>query len=103
MEVLNSNKVRLEESILAFFKEGIAQIAPEAELYVFGSRADLNKKGGDIDLLILTTEKIPTEALRQLKYSFWHQFGEQKVDLVNFTFEDDKPFKRIALASGIKI
>ncbi|MEQ9467755.1 MAG: nucleotidyltransferase domain-containing protein [Ekhidna sp.] len=82
---------------------GIQKIDPKAELYLFGSRTDLQKKGGDIDFLVLSAGKLPLEALRELKYSFWRQFGEQKVDLVNFTFEEDRPFKRIALTSAKKL
>jgi len=103
MQVSNGDKVRVKEAILSFFKEGVMKIDPEAELYLFGSRTDLQKKGGDIDFLILSRERLSKEALRDLKYAFWRQFGEQKVDLVNFTFEEDRPFKRIALTTAKEI
>ncbi|MEQ8905761.1 nucleotidyltransferase domain-containing protein [Ekhidna sp.] len=103
MEVLNADKVRVKEEILSFFKKGVTKIDPDAELYLFGSRTDMEKRGGDIDFLILSGKKLSSETLRELKYSFWRQFGEQKVDLVNFTFEEDATFKKLIMLDAIKL
>ena len=51
-------------------------------VYLFGSRTDDDKKGGDIDLLILSTE-FTQEAGEQLKRQFYLQL-DSKLDVVVF-------------------
>lgn len=60
-------------------------------LWLFGSRADDTKKGGDIDLYVETEEKNSKVAL-EMKLSFlsdlWSLLGEQKIDVVlNLTYD----------------
>ena len=81
----------------------IKSIAPEAEVYLFGSRASDHKKGGDIDILILTEKRISLESKSKIRYSFMEQFGEQKIDIVNFTFLENDEFKRLILKDSILI
>ena len=74
---------------------------PKATIYLFGSRADDAKKGGDIDLLIFNDEKITI--LQKIKFlgNFMLQFGEQRIDLVTYTYSKNVPFKNITLSSSI--
>ena len=56
----------------------------ESELYLYGSRVDDNKKGGDIDLLwVVSNSKV--EALNLEKYKILSRIknliGDQKIDL----------------------
>lgn len=54
-------------------------------LWLFGSRADVNKKGGDIDLYIETTELNTKEAVKkesQFVLALERAIGEQKIDIV---------------------
>ena len=66
-----------------------------------GSRTNDNAKGGDIDLLLLSQKKVPKDKLRQFRINFYKKFGWQKIDLVNFTFEENTVFKQIALTNSI--
>lgn len=52
------------------------------QVYLFGSRVDDEKKGGDIDLLILSSEFTP-EAGEYLKHQFFLQL-DSKLDVVVF-------------------
>lgn len=52
----------------------------KSEVYLFGSRTDLNKKGGDIDLLIFSS-KNPLLLSQQLKRVFYENIDE-KIDVV---------------------
>ncbi len=80
--------MRLSESEINTFKTKLRSLCSDAKLYLFGSRTDDTKKGGDIDLLIVSKE-LTKRDLRLLKVDFFDKFGEQKLDIVL----DDGTFK----------
>jgi len=62
-------------------------------VYLFGSRTDPDKKGGDIDLLIEYENK-PAEPItrltRALRLKIYDHIGEQKIDIVwDYTGKED--------------
>ena len=95
--------VRLSQATCQAIKSNVAKIVPEADCYLFGSRTDDTLKGGDIDVLILTPEKLSLSLLSSLRRSILNQIGEQKLDLVNFTTTSNHPFKMIALENAIAL
>jgi hypothetical protein len=77
-------------------------------LWVFGSRADLTRKGGDIDLYIETTAKGVEEAVvmkEQFLYNLQRKIGEQKIDLVLNMLNKPYPLSihEVAKTEGIQI
>lgn len=55
------------------------------ELYLFGSRVDESKRGGDIDLLLVVDEEaLPLLRLtkHKLLYEIKSRLGEQRIDLI---------------------
>ena len=76
---------------------------PNATVYLFGSRADDAKKGGDIDLLVLNNEKITLSQKIKFLASFIKEIDERKIDIVTYTYTEDVPFKRIALENAIQL
>lgn len=50
-------------------------------MYLFGSRVDDDKRGGDIDLLVVSSH-LTKRDLRQLRIDFCRRFGDQKLDVV---------------------
>lgn len=46
--------MRLEGKEISIIKENILQSLDDAKFFLFGSRVDDNKKGGDIDICIET-------------------------------------------------
>jgi predicted nucleotidyltransferase len=46
-------KVRLNDAEIETIKNLTKEIFGECKVYIFGSRTDLNKKGGDIDIFIV--------------------------------------------------
>jgi len=75
--------IRLKQEYLNFICQKSLELFNSKEVWIFGSRVDMNKKGGDIDLFIKTPN---TDNLLQTKIIFLREFekkwGEQKVDLI---------------------
>lgn len=95
------NKMRISEEIKNFLKCEISKINNNAKVYLFGSRTDDTQKGGDIDILILTNTKIPIQKILQLKIKFYEHFGEQKLDIINFTYDEKSAFKDLIIDEAI--
>lgn len=70
------------KAIIALFKQ---HFLANDHLWLFGSRVDMSKKGGDIDLYIETSAD-DVERIMKMKNDFlWdleHKIGEQKIDAV---------------------
>ena len=96
-------KMRISNSEQQFIKNYWQSNFPNSSVYLFGSRADDKQRGGDIDILVLNDEQIKLPQKISFLSAFMTQFGEQKIDLVTFTFKDDLPFKNIALSTSIQL
>lgn len=91
--------MRLTSEQLAVITAEIYQYDANAQIYLFGSRVDDNARGGDIDLLVVSTTidfAIKLKVLAQLMI----KLGEQKIDLVQVK-NKDKAFAQIAISEGI--
>ncbi len=76
-----------------------------AQIWLFGSRADDNKKGGDIDLYIETDKNQELIAAKLEMLGFiWFVFGDQKIDLlIPSRTQAPSPMHTIAKSSGIEL
>ena len=94
--------MRLDQQQIAVLKEKLKTLSKSAKLYLFGSRTDDNKKGGDIDILVISNE-ITKKDLRYLRIEFFKYFGEQKIDIVldDGTFKN--PFVKQILQKAIQL
>ena len=61
--------MRLSEKQIKVLKDKLNSISSSAKLYLFGSRVDDTKKGGDIDLLVVSKE-VTKKDLRLLRIDF---------------------------------
>jgi len=77
----------------------VAACDPEARVWLFGSRADDSKKGGDIDIGILSG-KIDFAKKLDIKINICDKIGEQKIDLVVSKTGEDTFFK-YAVKEGV--
>lgn len=93
--------MRLSPQQAQAIKEVIAQADTEAEVFLFGSRTDDTRRGGDIDLLILST-RISPDQRRRLKLRLLDLLGAQKIDLV-VAQDMSRPFVKIARQQGIRL
>lgn len=78
--------MRLTQNEIDIIKKGfLTFFSPLDHLWIFGSRVDDTKKGGDIDLFIEAQLNDPEEALRR-RTNFWiylqEKLGEQKIDII---------------------
>lgn len=97
--------MRLSKNEISVIKrEAQKQFGVNAVVYIFGSRVDDKKKGGDIDVYIETGLK---EDLLIKKIQFLvdvkNQIGEQKIDVVINNRTTDKYIFDVAKAEGIII
>ncbi len=96
-------KVRLENDEIRIIKEVISEFDRNAEIYIFGSRVDLGKKGGDIDILVLS-DRIDWKKRRKIKVSLIEKLGDRKIDLiVARKDEKDNPLVELAIEEGVRV
>ena len=79
----------------------VRQVDPEAEIYLFGSRTDDTKRGGDIDVLVFS-QKISFADKLQIKARIFEQIEEQKIDLI-IAKEQTEPFVKMAFENSVEL
>jgi predicted nucleotidyltransferase len=79
----------------------VKSVDRNAQVWLFGSRVDDSKKGGDIDVAILS-EKIGLSERMSICRNISDAIGEQKIDLV-VSADGQDPFFRLAVETGIRL
>ncbi|MBB3187232.1 nucleotidyltransferase domain-containing protein [Microbacter margulisiae] len=95
--------MRLNNHIISFLKQIFGEKAPDARLFLFGSRTQDQALGGDIDLMILTSKPIDKKIFRDIRIAFYKQYGWQKIDFVNFTHNDASVFRQLIEPNAIEL
>lgn len=101
------DKVRLPEKYLtAIIKAFESNFSGSDHLWIFGSRVDLQSKGGDIDLYIETNETNIDDVIQKkskMVSQIWRAVGEQKIDVVLniLSLNSDLPIYTIAKQNGV--
>lgn len=91
--------MRLSPDEIKAIKETIQSFDSEAKIWLYGSRVDDHKRGGDIDLLIFSQILNFNDKLK-IKSRLYEKIGEQKIDLL-IAKDESKPFVRIALENAV--
>ncbi len=93
-----------KEDILQIKKITKVYFGDDAKVYLFGSRVDDNKNGGDIDLYIETgiKENIIQKKIKMIG-KLQEILGEQKIDIVVNNFNSDRLIYQIARNEGIAL
>ncbi len=75
--------MRLKKQEKIAITEAIHNEDPTADIYLFGSRLDDARKGGDIDLYVETDihEKLLSCKARTLR-KIWERIGVQRIDII---------------------
>ena len=91
--------MRLTDFEVSSIRQTVHTLDTDAKVYLFGSRVDDEKRGGDIDLLVISDRLSSADAGR-VRWLLWELIGEQKIDIV-IAKDDSEPFVRIALKEGV--
>jgi predicted nucleotidyltransferase len=94
--------MRLSSQEVVVLKNTLQALSESAQLYLFGSRVDDSKRGGDIDLLVVD-KTLTQKDLRKLRIDFCQMFGEQKMDILLDDGSFTDPFHQIARQGAIKL
>ncbi len=94
--------MRLSKDEITLLKNKLTTLSSDARLFLFGSRVDDSKRGGDIDLLVVS-DKLNAEDIRQLRIAFLEKFGEQKIDIILDDGTMQKPFHQIAYSKAVEL
>ena len=82
--------MRLNDKYIMTIKNSFQEVFREGEIYLFGSRVDDSKRGGDIDLYLVVKDK---SDLFRKKLRFLAKIkkilGEQKIDVV-FNIDENR-------------
>jgi len=95
------DKLRITENERNIIKNTIKEKINNSEIYLFGSRIDDNKKGGDIDLLVVTDEKVSLETKLEILARLEINGISRKIDLLLKTPEtEEQNIIKTALKEG---
>ena len=95
--------MRITEQEKNVIIDAVKNADPDARVWLFGSRTDDSKKGGDIDIAVFS-EKINKDVMQeiQVRRFICDRIGEQKIDIVTST-DGNEAFFRLAMAEGIEL
>ena len=94
--------MRLSKTYIDVIKRSFNEVFC-GDIYLFGSRLDDKKRGGDIDLYLVVKDK-SNLFRKKLKFlaKIKKELGEQKIDVV-FNIDEDRLIEREAKKWGVKL
>jgi predicted nucleotidyltransferase len=93
--------MRISQMYIEVIKKSILSLDKKAKIFLFGSRVDDKKKGGDIDILVVS-DKLSVSDKWKIKKEIFKHIEEQKIDIVIAKNKDlNQPFNKIALSNAI--
>ena len=99
--------MRLSAEQATVIRQTAAEVfGDDVGVWLFGSRVDDSKRGGDIDLLLSpVTLDARQQLLRKIRFlaSLERRLGERKVDVVIEAPGDARPIVRIAHQTGVRL
>lgn len=93
--------LRLTPFEIDTIRHAIYALDPKAKIYLFGSRVDDTKRGGDIDLLVLS-KRLQNEDKSKIRVPLYTALGEQKIDVM-IAKDTKQPFVRVALETAVRL
>lgn len=96
MRLTDSERERIKEAFYETFQDG--------KIYLFGSRVDDAKRGGDIDLYLCPAQKFDNERERKRRFQILldEYLGEQKIDVV-VAKDANSLIEQVAMRDGVEL
>jgi predicted nucleotidyltransferase len=91
--------VRLSDREKQAIKDAVHRVDPEAKIWLFGSRTDDLRSGGDIDIAVLS-QRINRTERHAIRHEICDHIGQQKIDVVVASNLDD-PMLALAVEQGV--
>ena len=95
--------MRLTEFEQKSIRKTVQQFLPNAKVYLYGSRVDDMKRGGDIDLMIVDAELVTRKTIGQIRWKLWEILGEQKIDILGEQENNLSTFARMVSFDAVPI
>lgn len=102
MQPALGKKIRLKPEVIKTIKETILEFDNDARIILFGSRTQPYKRGGDIDLLVVSN-KIDWRMRRKIKVELYKKLGERKIDILIVDDVKKSAFTEMAYKEGVRI
>lgn len=80
-EHVDKHSMRLKETEVRAIVDSVKDLDKDANVYLFGSRTDDSKRGGDIDLLVIS-QKLGYEDNIKIRQRLYEKLGEQKIHII---------------------
>ncbi|MFA6136938.1 MAG: nucleotidyltransferase domain-containing protein [Sulfurimonas sp.] len=96
--------MRLTPFEVQSIKKAFLETFIEGKIYLFGSRVDDSKRGGDIDLYLCPSQKFDDERIRRRKFliKLDEYIGEQKIDAI-LAKDENRLIEKVATRDGIEL
>jgi predicted nucleotidyltransferase len=96
--------MRLSEDEITSIKKAFLEAFEDGKIYLFGSRVDDTKRGGDIDLYLCPSQKFDDERIRRRNFliKLDEYIGEQKIDAV-MAKDKNRLIEQVALRDGVEL
>jgi len=96
--------MRLTNFEINSIKKAFLETFEEGKIYLFGSRIDDTKRGGDIDLYLCPSKKFDDERVRRRDFliKLDEYIGEQKIDAI-MAKDETRLIEQEALRTGIEL
>ncbi len=96
--------MRLTKEEIGLIKQAFRETFGNGDIFLFGSRVDDAKRGGDIDLYLVPDVKFEDERSRKIKFlvKLDEYIGEQKVDIV-LAKDKNRLIEQEAIKYGVKL
>ncbi|MCK4799051.1 MAG: nucleotidyltransferase domain-containing protein [Spirochaetes bacterium] len=91
--------MRLSEKEINVIKNSILEEDKNAKVYLFGSRVDDKKRGGDIDILVVS-DRLSYSDIIDIKRRIFDEIEEQKIDII-ITKDIETSFIELVHKTGV--
>jgi predicted nucleotidyltransferase len=95
--------MRLADKEIGSIRAAVSAIDPDGTIYLFGSRVDDDRRGGDIDLFVESSFRIDLMQRLLLEYRIASACDTQVDLLIKSPDDEDTPIYRIARKNGVKL